>query len=125
MRTVAALFVGPERGGDRAVYARPAPDASLDWLSPVPPEALTVGAEPPSAVEHDGKRFERVRRIPLAIAYAGAGAPELGPAGVIGEYEGGGGARLLLVVGASGTRAWCGVRLEEGMYDVLPGVARP
>jgi len=120
-RTVAALFVAPESGRDRAVYARSSPEVSLDWMAPLAPAALTLGGEPPSAIEHDGERFERVRRVPLALECVGAGAPDLGARGVVGEYEGGGGARLLVVIGASGTRAWRGRRLDQGMYEILPG----
>lgn len=122
-RTVSALFVAPERGTERAVYARLGPPASLDWMWPVPTEALAAGDEPPSAVLLDGERFERVRRLPLAILYLGTGAPDVGRDAVIGEYEGGGGARLLVVLGTGGRRVWRGRRLDEGMYDVLPGGA--
>jgi len=121
VRTAAALFVGPDRAVARAVYARPLPEASLDWMWPLAPDALTIGTEPPSAVEHDGERFERVRRIPLALVVVGTGAPELGSSAVVGEYEGAAGARLLVVIGVKGTTIWRGRRLEEGMYDVLPG----
>ena len=119
-RTVAALFIAPERGEGRAVYVRPRPDVSLDWMWPVPAVGVAVAGEPPSAIEHDGERFERVRRIPLALVVAGTGAPELGREAIVGEYEGGAGARLLVVVGSDVTAAWRGRRLEEGMYEVLP-----
>jgi hypothetical protein len=120
-RTVAVLFVAPDRDGDRAVYARGAPAPSLDWLFPIPEGALSVGPEPPSAIEHERERFERVCRIPLSVIRAGAGAPDLGADAVVAEYEGGAGARLLVIVGSIATRLWMGRRLEQGMYDVLPG----
>lgn len=120
-RTVAVLFVAPDREGDRAVYARGAPSPSLDWLLPVPETALTVGPEPPSAIEYERERFERVRRLPLSVTRAGSGAPDLGGDAVVAEYVGGAGARLLVLVGTKVTRAWIGRRLEQGMYDVLPG----
>jgi hypothetical protein len=118
-RTVAVLFVAPDRGADHAVYARPIPEPSLDWMFPVAPEALTLGPEPPSAIEHEGERFERVRRIPLSMTRAGMGAPDLGSDAVVGEYAGGAGTRLLVVCAAA-TRVWRGHRLEPGMYDILP-----
>jgi hypothetical protein len=120
-RTVAALFVAPESGRERAVYARAAPGESLDWMWPLSPDALTVGAEPPSAVEHDGDRFERVRRMPFGLERVGDDAPELGATGVVGEYEGGAGARLVIVIGATSTRAWKGHRLGPGLFEILPG----
>ena len=124
-RTSAALFVAPDRGQERAVYACPDPASSLDWLWPLSPDALSIGTEPPSALEHEGERFERTRRLPLALTLVGEGAPDLGTDAVVGEYEGGSGARLLVVIGRGSTRIWRGRRLEQGMYDVLPGSARP
>jgi hypothetical protein len=121
LRTIAVLFIAPDRGGDRAIYARGAPEPSLDWLSPVPSDALTVGREPPSAIEHAGERFERVRRLPLSIERAGTGAPDLGSEVIVAEYEGGAGAKLLVVIGSSAIKVWHGRRLVAGMYDVLPG----
>jgi len=123
-RTAAALFVAPDRERERAVYACPDPASTLDWLWPVSPDALTMGHEPPSALEHEGERFERTRRLPLALTLVGEGAPDLGVDAVVGEYEGGSGARLLVVIGRGATRIWRGRRLEQGMYDVLPGSAR-
>lgn len=124
-RTVAALFFGPDKGGDRVVYARPRPNETLDWMWPLSPEAVILGTEPPSVIEHEGQRFERVRRIPLSVVLIGEGAPELGAAAVLAEYEGGAGARLLVVVGAGAARVWRGRRLEAGMFEVLPGGASP
>ncbi len=124
MRTAAALFVGLEVARARAVYARPDPAPSLEWMWPLPEDAITIGAEPPSAVEHEGERFERVRRLPLALASLGEGVPELGDDAVIGEYDGASGARLLVIIGTRATRVWRGRHLEAGMYDVLPGASR-
>ncbi len=120
-RTVAALFVAPESGRARAIYARSAPDVSLDWMWPLPAADLTVGDEPPSALEHEEERFERVRRLPLGVETAGEDPPDLGTSALVGEYEGGGGARLIVVIGTTETRVWKGRRLEPGMYEVLPG----
>jgi hypothetical protein len=122
-RTAAALFVGPDRGAPRAVYARPVPAPSLDWMWPLTEGAPEMGNEPPSSVEHEGERFERVRRLPLAVIGVGSGAPDVGGEAVIGEYEGSAGARLLVVMSATSTCVWRGRRLEQGMYDVLPGDA--
>jgi hypothetical protein len=121
-RTVAALFVSPDRGSGRAVYARTSPDDRLDLLSPIAGDGLAVGAEAPSALEHDGERFERSRRLPLLVEYVGEAAPDFGARAVLAEYDGGGGARLLIVVGTGATRvyAWRGRRLEPGLYEVLP-----
>jgi hypothetical protein len=124
MRTAAVLFVGLEVARARAVYARPDPEPSLQWMWPLAEGAITLGDEPPSAVEHEGERFERVRRLPLALASLGEGVPELGDDGVIGEYDGASGARLLVVIGTKGTRVWRGRHLETGMYDVLPGASK-
>ena len=121
-RTVAALFVAPDSAGarERAVYARPAPDFSLDWMWPVASGALTVGHEPPSVIELGGERFERVRRLPLGVRRDGAGAPDVGSAALVSEYEAGAGLRLLLVIAERGTWAWRGQRLLPGTFDVLP-----
>jgi hypothetical protein len=119
-RTVAILYVAPDRGGDRAIYARGAPSPSLDWLLPVAEGSVLASPEPPSAIELRNTRFERVRRIPLSVVRAGVGTPDLGAFAVVAEYEGGAGGRLLVIKGSTESRAWVGHRLEEGMFDVLP-----
>jgi hypothetical protein len=120
---MAILFIAPDVGGDRAVYARPLPQTSLLWLTPVPPEALGVAREPPSALELNRERFERVRRLPFRVERIGTGAPDVGSEVIVAEYEAAIGDRLILVTGTSGVRAWRGRALEEGSYEVLPGKA--
>lgn len=118
---MAVLFIAPDAGGDRAVYARPSPHSSLLWMSPVPPDALVIGRDPPSAIELDHERFDRARRLPFRVERLGTGAPDVGEEVVVAEYDAATGDRLLVVVGASGARAWKGRSLEEGTYEVLPG----
>ena len=120
-RTVGALFLATERGPERAVYARPAPLLSLEWLWAVTDGSVSMGADLPSSVEIEGERFQRSRRLPLDLICVGTGAPDLGPSGTVGEYEGGAGATLLVIIGAQTTRVWRGRRLEGGMFEVLPG----
>ena len=121
LRTVGALFFGPERGGaDRVVYARAAPDALLVWMWPVSAEDAGVAGEPPSVVELAGERFERRRRLPMSLAYAGDEMPTMGEFAVVGEYEGGAGAMLVALAGER-PKVWRGRVLEPGMYDLLPG----
>jgi len=55
---MAVLFIAPDAGGDRAVLARPRPDTSLLWLTPMNPTTLSVGREPPTSIEHENERFE-------------------------------------------------------------------
>lgn len=119
-RTVAVLFVAPDKGSGRAVYARPAPDPALDWMSPLSPGEVTLGAEPPSSLEHDGTLFERVRRLPLGVDCAGEGAPDLGPSVILAEYDGGADARLVILATREAAHVWRGRRLAAGMFDVLP-----
>lgn len=118
---MAVLFIAPDAGGDRAVYARPAPHSSLVWMSPVPPDALVIGRDPPSAIELEHERYDRARRLPFRVERLGTGAPDVGEEVIVAEYSAATGDRLLVVVGASGARAWKGRSLEEGTYEVLPG----
>jgi hypothetical protein len=118
---MAVLFIAPDAGGDRAVYARPSPHSSLVWMSPVSPDALVLGREPPSAIELGQERFDRKRRLPFRVERLGTGAPDVGDEVIVAEYDAATGERLLIVVGTSGARAWKGRSLEEGTYDVLPG----
>ncbi|HEX3343405.1 MAG TPA: hypothetical protein VHS09_02480 [Polyangiaceae bacterium] len=120
-RPVAALFVAPEAGGDRAVFVREAPGAGMIWLTPVVDDALTTKQDPPHAVEHEGVRYERARRLPVRVSRAGSGAPAIGEQAIVAEYAGPAGMRLLVVGGSAQTLAWKGVALTEGDYDVLPG----
>jgi hypothetical protein len=123
-RPVAALFVAPEAGGDRAVLVRDAPGAGLTWLAPLAIGALPLTNDPPYALEHEGTRFERARRLPLRVARAGSGAPSVGERAVVAEYAGPGTQRIVVVAGAERTLAWRGVALAPGDYDVLPGGGR-
>jgi hypothetical protein len=117
---MAILFIAPDAGGGRAVYARPAPEPSLVWMVPLPQDALAIGAEPPSSIEHERERFERTRRLPYRVERLGTGAPDVGEMVIVAEYSAATGDRILVVVGGGGARAWRGRKLEPGMYDVLP-----
>jgi hypothetical protein len=118
---VAVLFAAPDAGGDRALLVRPRPSTTILWLDPLPAGALASGAEPPTSVEHDGQRYDRTRRLPLRVKRIGAGAPDVGDRAILAEYARGDGERLVAVMESGSVRAWRGVALEEGMYDVLPG----
>jgi hypothetical protein len=117
---VAALFVAPDAGADRAIYVRPRPAPQLLWLEAIPPGDLILGAEPPTSVEHAGVRYERARRLPVKVERYGSGAPDVGEQVIVAEYTSQGFDRLLVITGAGTARAWAGSALEEGMYDVLP-----
>ena len=117
---VSALFVAPEAGKDRAIYARSRPNAHLFWLEPIAPGDVVLGAEPPTSIEHGGVRYERARRLPVHVDRYGSGAPDLGDQVIVAEYAAAGFERLLVVTGGGTARAWAGTALEEGMYEVLP-----
>jgi hypothetical protein len=114
-----ALFIAPEAGADRAILARARPSTSVLWLEALPKGALEIGREPPGAVELEGTRFERIRRLPLTASRIGSGAPDVGASVIVGEYASEAGDRLLAVLGESTTLAWRGVELGEGMYEIL------
>jgi hypothetical protein len=118
---VAALFVAPEAGGDRAVFVRDAVGAGMIWLAPIAKGHLTVTREPPHTLEHEGIRYERARRLPVRVARVGSGVPTVGDHAIVAEYAGPANLRLLVVAGTSETLAWKGVTLNDGEYDVLPG----
>ena len=118
-RPAAALFIAPEAGGDRAIFARPKPIDELLWLEPIPRDALLVGAEPPTSLEIFGLRYERTRRLPLRAERAGAGAPDVGDTVILAEYTSSGDERLVLVTGGGSSRAWRGSAIGPGMYDVM------
>jgi len=118
---MAMLFIAPDAGGDRAIFAKPAPQSSLLWLTPAPSSALVVGGEPPSSLELDQERFERTRRVPYRVDRVGTGAPDVGQEVILAEYTAATGDRLVVVIGREGARAWRGRVLEDGTYDLLPG----
>jgi hypothetical protein len=122
---VAALFVAPEAGGDRAVFARDAPGSGITWLWPLAPGDLPLTKEPPHALEYDGAHFERARRLPVRVARVGSGAPTVGDRAVLAEYAGPGTQRIVVVAGTERTMAWKGVALTPSDYDVLPGGGAP
>ncbi len=118
---VAALFVAPEAGGDRAIYVRARPAApTVTWLAPLAPQELVLGTEPPSSLEHDGACFDRVRRLPVRVRREGVGAPDVGERALLAEYAAPGASRLVVVLAQGRAHAWRGEALDEGMYDVLP-----
>jgi hypothetical protein len=122
---IAALFVAPEAGGDRAVLARDAPGSGITWLWPLAAEELPLTKEPPHALEHAGAHFERARRLPVRVARVGSGAPSVGDRAVLAEYAGPGTQRIVVVAGTERTIAWKGVALAPTDYDVLPGGGTP
>ena len=118
---VAALFVAPEAGGDRAVFVRDAGSAEVAWLAPIAKADLPLPAEPPFTVEVAGMRYERARRHPVKVARLGSGAPSVGAQAIVAEYRGAGNERLVVVAGPEEVLAFRGEALGEGEYDVLPG----
>ncbi|HVH46425.1 MAG TPA: hypothetical protein VM925_28985 [Labilithrix sp.] len=117
---VAVLFVAPEAVRDCVVYVRPRPREALYWLEPLDPSAVLVGGEPPSAVEHGGIRFDRVRRLPLRPRRIGVGAPDVGDAVIVAEYASAGAERLVVLRASNGrVHAYRGVELEEGAFEVI------
>ena len=117
---VAVLFVAPDAGHDCAIYVRPQPRESVFWMAPLDPGAVLVGGEPPTSVEHDGIRFDRVRRLPLRPKRIGVGAPDVGDSLVLAEYASAGSERLLVMRSTSGvSRAYRGEELEVSSYEVI------
>ena len=120
---VSALFIAPEAGADVAVYARAAASAPLWWMHALAADELPRFTEPPTSLEHGETRFERRRRLPLAIDRRGSGAPDLGETAVIAEYASSGADQLLLILTGDGHHAWRGTSLDAGMYEVIPSGA--
>jgi hypothetical protein len=120
-RPMAALFIAPDAGAGRAVLVPGPAQTTLAWLTPIAAGQVTLGREPPQALEHAGTRFERTRRLPVRVRRLGTGAPEVGPSAVMGEYAAAGLERLVVVVGSEAALAWRGVSLSEAEYEVLPG----
>jgi hypothetical protein len=120
-RPVAALFVAPVAGGERALLVPGPPRTALTWLTPLPPGELVLSGEPPRSIEHAGAHFERTRRLPVHVSRLGKGAPHVGASALLAEYEAHGAERLVVVVGQEAALAWRGVSLAEGEYDILPG----
>jgi hypothetical protein len=118
---VAALFVAPEAGGDRALFVRAGATGGIAWLGPASGDAIGKTREPPHALELGGVRFERARRLPVRVSRLGSGAPSVGGQALVVEYTGSAVERLLVVVGSEKTLVWQGVVLSEGEYEVLPG----
>ena len=122
---VAALFVAPEAGADRAIFAREGAQG-LVWLAPLPPGDVPAG-DPPFVIEHEGVRFDRDLRLPVRVKRLGDGAPDVGERALVAVYAtastGGAppAARIVVVAGSARALAWIGGVLEPGEYDVLPG----
>ncbi len=72
-------------------------------------------------IERAGRRYERTRRLPVAITRRGAGAPAPGARGILAEYDAPGRSRLVVLAGAERVMAWEGTALDASEVDVLPG----
>lgn len=117
---VSVLFVAPEAKQDCVLYVRPAPRASLAWLAPLDAASVLLHGEPPNAIEHEGVRFERVRRLPLRAQRLGVGAPNVGDAVVVAEYSSAGAERLVVLKATNGSSfAYRGLELEPSAYEVI------
>ncbi len=117
---VAVLFIAPDAGHDRAIYVRREAESPYFWLKPVDGKDLLSSSEPPSALEHEGVRFERRRRLPLRAKRIGTGAPDVGEEVLVAEYASPGTERMIVVQHAGRARAFHGDMLEASMIDVLP-----
>jgi hypothetical protein len=117
---VAVLFIAPDAGHDRAIYVRRESESPYFWLKPVDDKTLLSSSEPPSALEHEGVRFERRRRLPLRAKRIGTGAPDVGEEVLVAEYASPGTERMIVVQHAGRARAFHGDMLEASMIDVLP-----
>lgn len=120
-RVVAALFVAPQAGENRVLFATPAPEASLLWLSPVAEGDASVHREPPTSLEIGRVRFERVRQRPLVARPVGDHVPDVHGTVLVAEYEGAPAERLVLVRSPRATWAYRGEALLPSTYDVLTG----
>lgn len=120
-RVVAALFVAPQAGGARVLFATPAPDATLLWLTPVAESDASVHGEPPTSLEIGRVRFERVRQRPLVARAVGDHAPDVQGTVLVAEYEGAPAERLVLVRSPRATWVYRGTALLPSTYDVLSG----
>lgn len=117
---VAALFIAPNPGRDHAVFVRPSPSDRIVWLAPIDLSELGFAREPPPSIEHDGERYERVRRLPLRVQRYGDGAPEIGETVIVLEYQSPTGGELVMLASGGTVVSWGGRALGPGMYDILP-----
>ncbi len=117
---VSVLFIAPDAGEDRGIYVRPEPTPSFLWLRPIDAKAVMAASEPPSSIEHQGVRFERLRRLPLRARRLGTGAPDVGEEVIVAEYGSPGVDRIVVVANEGAARAWRGDALDMAMVDVLP-----
>jgi hypothetical protein len=117
---VAALFIAPEAGRDRALFVHRAEEGLL-WLSPLRPAPL-LPRDPPLTIEHGGVRFERRRRLPVRVRTLGTHVPTVGGNAVVAEYRGPGADRMVALAAEQQTWVWVGIALRNGDYDLLPAV---
>lgn len=118
-RVVAALFVAPQAGANRVLFATPAPETSLLWLSPVAESDAAVHRDPPTSLEIGRVRFERVRQRPLVAKPVGTHTPDVRGTVLVAEYEGAPAERLVLLRSPQTTLIYRGTELPPSTYDVL------
>ena len=118
---VAALFVAPDAGRKLWLFARPLPTQAIFWLDSIDASTILVGNEPPTAIDHEGTRFERTRRLPLTSTRIGSGAPDVGESLILAEYTSAGAERLVVIKGSRANAfAYRGEELAPSSYEVTP-----
>jgi hypothetical protein len=112
------VFIAPEGAEHHAVVAFPKPRTDIYWLRPTQIESPE---EPPATIEIGTTALRRKARLPVTIERKGQGAPELGEAGVIAMYDGGGRDVAIVVTSEGKAHGWVGTRLDSTSYDRLGG----
>jgi hypothetical protein len=74
-------------------------------------------ADAPTSVEHDGERYERVRRLPVELSGIGESRPPPWQAALLLEYRSLGGELLLVLGQAPHFLCWFGPSLPDGAIE--------
>jgi hypothetical protein len=103
---IAALLFAREA----VVLAEPRPRGRVCRLHEV---ELRMPGDPPSALDHGGARYERARRLPVAIERLPQSPEPPWPNALLCEYRGLGGEVLWVLLHAGTCRAWAGFFVAE------------
>lgn len=97
------------RAREGVLLELPRPSSTLFLLEEV---ELVIAGEPPATLESRGVRFERARRLPVAVKPLGASPALPFDEAVLAEYRGLASDALFLLASAGQVKAWQGRRAE-------------
>jgi hypothetical protein len=103
---------------EAVVLAHPKPRPRFYYLNEI---ELRLPADPPSALDHGGVRYERARRLPIAIEPLPKSPDPPWQTALLTEYRGLGSEVLWALIHSGTCRAWSGRAVDDAEIELWGG----